>query len=786
MRRRVGLLSVGLVLVLLGAAADARGPVDRTVGPPPAGASDEEAEEHQEAGEHKEAGEHHEAGGHEAGPAGSDQWFAAQRLYPFTGQPSLDAAYRTAVDQAATAALAPRAAALAAGPWQPLGPSNIGGRITDAVVDPVRSNTVYAGAATGGVWRSTDGGVTFRRSWPATLTPSIGALAVTPAGAVYAGTGEGNPGGGSVTFPGNGVFRSTDGGTTWTPAGLAGSDRIGRLALDPTNPNRLFAAATGSLFTPGGVRGLYRTTDGGTTWQRVLAGANGTTGAVDVAIDPNNPNRVFAVMWDHKREPRGRTYGGVGSGVFRSTDGGTTWTRVGGGLPASSTNLGRMGVAIARSNSARMYVIAADTTGNFLGFWTSTDSGGTWTRITNTSFLSASQSTYGWWFGRIWIDPNASRHLWVAGVQMLESSDAGASWTRNTTFHADQHAFAFDPRVGGRVFLGNDGGVYRSTAGGSLSGTWTKASSLAVNQFYTVAVSRQDMTRVSGGAQDNGSLRSWGGTAFNPIGGGDGTTNLIDPTNQNKVYACSQNGACTRSTDGGTTRSGFGATTSERRNWVTPVVFDPSNPAVMYYAGNRVNRSTNSAASFTVISPDLTRGDGGIGGSTFGTVTTLAVARTDGRVSYAGTDDGRMWITRNTGGTWTEITAGLPTRWVTHVEVDPANANTAYVSVSGYRNGDPGAHVFKTTTGGAAWQDISAGLPDAPVNDVVLDPRNPAALYAGTDVGVFARAADGTWSAVGTGLPLVPVADLDAVASGTTTVLTAGTFGLGFYRTTVS
>src|SRR6266545_3085446 len=244
MRRRVGLLSVGLVLVLLGAAADVRGPVDRTVGPPPAGASDEEAEEHQEAGEHEEAGEHHEAGGHEAGPAGSDQWFAAQRLYPFTGQPSLDAAYRTAVDQAATAALAPRAAALAAGPWQPLGPSNIGGRITDAVVDPVRSNTVYAGAATGGVWRSTDGGVTFRRSWPATLTPSIGALAVTPAGAVYAGTGEGNPGGGSVTFPGNGVFRSTDGGTTWTPAGLAGSDRIGRLALDPANPNRLFAAST--------------------------------------------------------------------------------------------------------------------------------------------------------------------------------------------------------------------------------------------------------------------------------------------------------------------------------------------------------------------------------------------------------------------------------------------------------------------------------------------------------------------------------------------------------------
>jgi hypothetical protein len=204
----------------------------------------------------------------------------------------------------------------------------------------------------------------------------------------------------------------------------------------------------------------------------------------------------------------------------------------------------------------------------------------------------------------------------------------------------------------------------------------------------------------------------------------------------------------------------------------------------MYYAGNRVNRSTDSAASFTVISPDLTRGNGGTGGATFGTVTTLGVARTDGRVIYAGTDDGRMWITRNTGGTWTEITAGLPTRWITHVEVDSADANTAYVSVSGYRNGDPGAHVFKTTTGGTTWQDISAGLPDAPVNDVTLDPRSPALLYAATDVGVFARAVDGTWSTVGTGLPLVPIADLDATVSGATTVLTAGTFGLGFYQTT--
>jgi len=790
MRRSVALLGLLLLLLAIGPAVGVPG--DLTVGPQPRGEEEEEAAEHAaaraEAGEEREAGKGRDAGaGREAepGPAGADQWFVAQRQYPYTAASSLDADYRAAADQAVRSRRAGTTAAVAAA-WQALGPSNIGGRVTDMVVDPVRPDTVYAGAATGGVWRSTDGGVRFSSSWPANVTPSIGALAITPTGTLYAGTGEGNPGGGSVTFPGNGVFRSADGGATWTPAGLTGSDRIGRLAIDPTNANRIFAAATGSLFVPGGVRGLYRTTDGGANWQLVLAGANGTTGAVDVAIDPGNPNRVFAVMWDHKREPQGRTYGGVGSGVFRSTDGGATWARVGGGLPASGSNVGRMGIAIARANPARMYAIAADTTGNFLGFWTSTNSGTNWTRITNTSFLSTSQSTFGWWFGRIWVDPATAQHVWVAGVQILESLDAGASWRRNTTVHADQHAFAFDPRVSGRVFLGNDGGVYRSAAGGSLTGTWTKTTALAVNQFYTVAVSRQDNSRVSGGAQDNGSLRNWGGTAFNSIGGGDGTTNLIDPSNQNKVYSCSQNGACTRSTDGGTTRSSFGSTVSDRRNWVTPIVFDPNNPAIMYYAGNRVNRSTNSAAGWTAISPDLTRGNGGVGGAVFGTVTTLAVARSNSQVIYAGTDDGRVWITRNTGGSWTEITAGLPTRWITHIEVDPASADTAYVSVSGYRNGDPGAHVFKTTTGGTSWQDISAGLPDAPVNDVALDPRNAAVLYAAGDVGVFARVANGTWSPVGSGLPLVPISDLDAVAAATTTVLTAATYGLGFYRTTTN
>jgi photosystem II stability/assembly factor-like uncharacterized protein len=379
----------------------------------------------------------------------------------------------------------------------------------------------------------------------------------------------------------------------------------------------------------------------------------------------------------------------------------------------------------------------------------------------------------------------AAQHVFVAGVSLLESTDTGSTWRASSSVHADQHALAWDPASTARVYLGDDGGVYRSQSNGSVTGSWTKSTSQPFNQFYTVAVSRQSPDRVLGGAQDNGSLRSWGSASWNSINGGDGTTTLIDPSDQNKVYACSQYGACVRSTNGGSSASGFGSTTSDRRGWLTPVVFDPSNPAIMYYGGNRLNRSVNSAATWAPISPDLTHGDAGTGGYPFGTITAVAVAKSNGAVIYAGTDDGRMWITRNTGGSWTEITAGLPTRWITSVAVDRNNADVAYVTVSGYRNGDNAAHVWRTANGGTTWRDISANLPNAPVSRLVIDPRNPAILYVGCDVGVFSSTDTGaSWGVVGSGLPAVPIADIDAMASGSGTVLTVATFGLSMYRLT--
>lgn len=711
------------------------------------------------------------------GPVGADEWLSAQRIYPHA---SLDLGRLNANAHRQAQALRAGAGPQAQAAWQSLGPATIGGRITDIVVDPVRANTIYAAAASGGVWKSTDSGSTFHYSWNPNTVQAIGALAISGTGVLYAGTGESNPGGGSSSFPGTGMYRSTDAGATWQSIGLTGTDRIGRIAIDPTDSNRIFVAATGNLFVPGGPRGLYRTTDGGATWQLVLAGANSTTGATDVALNPADPDSVYVAMWDHYRTPVGRNYGGVGSGIFRSTNGGTSFTRLGGGLPSSSTNLGRMGLAVGKSDPNRLYAIAANTSGNFLGFWTSANRGDTWTAVPASSTLSNSQSTFGWWFGRIWVDPANASHLWVAGVPMLESTNAGNSWTSNSSsFHVDQHALGFDPRVSGRVFIGNDGGVYRSTANGSLSGGWSKGGNLSNLQFYTVAVSQQDPSRISGGLQDNGSVRSWSG--WGSYRGGDGLQNLIDPTNHLKVYACSQNGSCGRSTNGGNSMSSFGSTTSSRRAWLTPVVFDPSNPAIMYYGGNQLNRSTNSAQSFTAISGDLSRGSSG--SSSYNTISTIAVAKTSGSTIYVGTDDGRMWITRNTGGSWTEITSGLPNRWITRVAVDPTDANLAYVTLSGYRNGESDAHVYRTGNGGSTWQNISGNLPDAPVNDIVLHPQDRTTLFVGTDVGVFTSSNGGvSWQPAGTGLPQVSVMDLETSISSGTVQLTAGTYGLGVYR----
>jgi photosystem II stability/assembly factor-like uncharacterized protein len=664
--------------------------------------------------------------------------------------------------------------------WRSIGPTNIGGRIVDLALDPTRRDTLYVAAASGGLWRSTDAGSTFASVWPDTVTQAMGSVAVTRAGTLYVGTGEANPGGGSITYTGTGMYRSTDGGRTWTNIGLRDSGAIGKIIVDPRDSRRIFVAATGSLFNRGGDRGVYRSTDGGRHWTRVLAGANDTTGASEVTFDPTDPDRLYAVMWDHLRQPDRRSYSGVGSGVYRSTDGGATWRRLD-ALAPPAADLGRIGIGVAPSDPDRLYAIVGrgDTSSQtFGGFLTSADGGDTWTRLPDNADLAASQSTFAWWFGKVWVDPKDAEHVHVAGVALLTTPDGGRTWSADNSIHADHHAMAWDPRYPDRVYLGNDGGAYRSDSGGD--GDWVKATHEPYTQFYSAAISPQDPTRVSGGTQDNGSLRSWGAVGFNEYLGGDGEENLINPTDVDNVFACFQFGNCFRSTDGGDTMEMFSdGVTSDRRNWFTPVQFDPTDPNVLYFGANRLNRSTDNGVTWTPISPDLT---GGPGQDTypFGTISTVAAAPSDPRTLYVGTDDGRLWRTGDLGGTWTLLRDD--DQWVTRVAVDPRRSSTVYATLSRYRSGANDAHVIVSRDSGASWADLSGNLPQAPVNDVVIGRGHT--LYIATDQGVFvSRAGTARWTRLGHGLPLVPVDDIEYDPG--THRLVAATFGRGLYRLSV-
>ena len=714
-----------------------------------------------------------------------DDWFVAQRTY---GQGVPAGVLARAARQAEAIDRLRVRRTTWSGSWTFVGPTNIGGRVLDIAVDPQQVDTVYAATASGGVWKSTDAGSTFSVAWPNEISQPIGALAIAPDGTLYAGTGETGPGGGSLTYGGSGLYRSSDGGDTWTRVGLENASRVARIVIDPGDSTRIFAAVSGDLFVPGGDRGVYRSIDGGDTWQRVLVGDTPTTGAADLAIDPQDSTRVFAALWDHHRSSERRSYSGLGSGVYFSADGGDTWSQLTNGLPPASTLLGRIGLAIAPSDPFRVYVITTEATttfssdGLFEGFYVSSDGGASFIRLPRDSTLASSQSSYGWWFGRVWVDPADEDSIWVAGVPLLHSRAAGIGWVAADSGHADQHAMALDPQMPGRVFLGNDGGAFLSLDNGI---TFHRGGYQPWTQFYTVDVSQSDPSRIVGGAQDNGGNRSYRGTGggdpnnWNSFVGGDGLAARIDPTDQNRVYGCSQYGSCVRSSDGGDSSLPFGGTISQRRNWFSPVEFDPADPEIMYYAGNILNRSINSAASWTAISPDLSGGPYPSDGYPFGTITTVAAAASDPTVLYVGTDDGRVWTSKDLGASWLRLEdPGFPTAWVTRVRVDPADADIAYVTFSGFRSGDQQGYVFRTTDGGITWQDITTNLPLAPVNDLLIV---NASLVVASDVGVFASDDGGAeWFRAGTNLPQTPITGLASTASATK--ILASTFGRGMYE----
>jgi photosystem II stability/assembly factor-like uncharacterized protein len=727
--------------------------------------------------------------------------------------------------------------------WQFVGPTNVGGRVVDLAVDPTTSpSTVYAAVSSGGIMKSTDSGMTWTPAWPASNTQAMGALARGPDGTLWAGTGEANPSGGGDTFLGNGIYKSTDGGQSWQLSGLPNSGAFGRIAVSPDNPNEVWAAASGWLSPISSQRGLYRLTGGGTKWARSLAPPNSTTGAIDVAVDPANPNIILASLWDRYRNNGAFYYGGVGSGLYRSADDGQTWTRLdnsnitGSVCPWDATqsglnvspDLGRIGIAFAPSDPNRVYIQTAGTNGPDKGFYVSNDAGQTWT--CGAGEPGAPNAGYEWVFGRLWVDPADENHIFAADVSLRESTDGGATWHNSSGPHSDHHAMAWDPNVPGLVYNGDDGGVYVSHQNGA-SHTWTHAQVEPWNQSYHLSVSQQDPLRMVTGLQDQGSIRTWTPgveptdlTQWNSYFGGDGHWVQINPDNQLVYYACFQpvppNEDCARFVDSAATGPATTTTTffstpdwpaGTRITTDTPMVPDPADPNYVYIGGTSIARSGDGVVSgsgaWTVISPPTPDSPQSLPGvvppnevnpdpfyaNEYGAVTQIAPAKTTGTPAtpastiYAGTDTGKVWKTTNANAsdpsdvTWTQLGAGvLPQRWVTSIVVDPTDANHVYASFSNYKEGDLASNVWETTDGGATWQNISANMPNAPVWMLTYD-RPSGALYACTDFGAFYLAnGKRNWVRLGTGLPDAPVFDLKL--TGDRSTIYAATFGRGIYN----
>ncbi len=732
---------------------------------------------------------------HRALRAKPNDWFFRQRAYP-RGRIDYEA-YGRALEQARV--MHKRQPAKRAVSWRLAGPINVGGRIAD--IEMTSEGKIYAGAASGGVFLSEDEGQSWRPIFDDTANLSIGDLAIAPSdeAIVFAGTGEPNGGGGSLTYGGAGVFKSADGGETWRPAGLAETRHIGRVLVHPQDPETVYVAAMGRLFGANPERGVYRTRDGGANWEQVLYLAE-DTGAIDLAMHPDRPDRIYAAMWQRARQPWGRNYGGPRCGLHRSDDGGATWTQLSAGLPAGD-NVGRIGVAVAPSDPQTVYAIYADATGFFAGVFKSTDGGDNWSRV-NDQALTDNYNSFGWWFGRIAVHPRDADVVFALGLDVYISQDGGESWreyselaAENTAYnandpsqriHVDQHALCFQPGAPDRVLLGNDGGVYASS-GDSLH--WFKTDRMPITQFYTCEIDPSLPDRLYGGTQDNG-------TNLAPFGivdqwfrvlGGDGMSVLVDPRDSGRFFASAQFGLVVEflGYDINAGPANFEIIADEiingdRVNWKAPLALDPNDPSAVYFGSHRLYRGVSGIASLQPISGDLTRGPGP-GNLAYGTLTAIAVSPANNQVVYTGADDGSLWKTVNGGQSWIDVSAGLPQRWITALAAHPADADKVYASFSGYRWDEATPYLTVSDDGGQTWRDVTGNLPAAPINDVVIDPIDPTVLYVAADVGVFFSRDEGaSWAGLGVGLPMVPVSDLDIHDD--PHFLVAATYGRSMHR----
>lgn len=702
------------------------------------------------------------------------EWMGQQRMYPYNEiKPEV---YRAEMKKAQE--MASQSTRTEEFEWELIGPTNIGGRITDIEMPLGQSEVIYIGAATGGIFKTENTGESWEQLFYDIPTISIGDLAIDPQdpNVIYAGTGEANSS--SFSFLGSGVYKSVDAGQSWSFSGLENSIYIGRMIVDHSNSDRVFAAASGNLFSPSTDRGIYRSNDAGANWEQVLF-VSDTTAAIDLVQHPENSDILYAGFWERTRGLTTRRSFGKTTGVYRTLDGGDTWEELTNGLPNPFLEKGRVGLSISESNPNVVYAMF-DMPDQETWVFKTENGGDDWTQV-NDYYLDDMGSSFGWYFGQVRVHPGDENIVFAMGQVMYRSNNSGDSWVNidNSGVHVDHHAMFFD-QESNRTYLGNDGGLYYST---NLGSSWIKINNLPINQFYAYDVSESNQDFQVGGTQDNNSIRTLTGSAddWEAILGGDGMYNRINQQDNDIAYAEYQYGNLFRAYNAQDNWPDYEYVSyqmqDDRKNWSAPLELSPGENEIAYFGTHRVWKTVDNGNNWTAISEDLTLG----GDNGFHTLICLDISAIHADYIMAGSADGKVHITTNGGDSWEDISAGLPERWITDVVFDPQEENTIYVTVSGFRWDEALPHIFKSTDLGLNWESISGNLPELPVNQMVIDPDDSNELIVGTDAGIFMTVDGGqNWESITGNMPMVAVVAFKLIPQ--TKDLYAATYGISTYK----
>lgn len=691
--------------------------------------------------------------------------------------------------------------------WRFLGPDIISGRCTDIAVPKGSKHTIYVGAATGGVWKTVNSGITWEPIMDDVASISVGDIAIAPSDPdiMWVGLGEANIFRASVA--GTGLYKSTDAGKTWQHMGLADTHTIGRIIIHPENPDIVYVAAPGHEWTYNKERGVFKTTNGGKTWDKILY-INEKIGAADLVMDPSDSNVLYASMWNRTRMRWSDPMPGPGDGIFKTTDGGKTWKQKTKGLPDFKLT-GRIGLDIARSNPNVIYAFIDNhnpgrmpekgerdaygrlKTGRVIKgaeVYRSDDKGETWRKVSpDNRMMEGFGGTYGWVFGQMRVDPNDENTIYIMGLALAKSTDGGKTFKRLyfPGLHGDHHGLWIDPEDSNYLINVNDGGVNISYDGGII---WRDFHTIhPVVQFYNVAYDMEEPFNVYGSVQDHGTYK--GNVAHNlprrrrerrPVTrwesapGGEGTHIAVDPTNSNILYSSSFYGRLQRSEF----KNGVWVSVSIvpkagegepplRGQWMAPTIISPHNPSVIYHGMQYLYRSMNRGDTWERISPDLSYNDPDkLGKLPFAIphqcLTAISESPFQFGLIYTGTDDGRVHTTRNGGVSWTEIIKGLPyNKQVSRIVASKYDKGTVFLTLNGRRDDDFADYIYKSTDYGKTWADISGNMPGGPVNVIREDPKNKDVLYVGTDLGVYVTIDGGKkWHVLANSLPICFVWDL--------------------------